>query len=338
VRDVDDGLAERGPDAEELFLHDRPGLRVERRQRLVHQEDFRIVGEGARDPHTLFHAAGELMRIMAGESGEPDHREHLPRARLALGAADAAVLEAKGDVVADGAPGQERVLLEHHRRQRASRDDRPGCGPRRRSGGATRPARAGAWICRCRSADDAEKLAGVSLERDPVERQDRAPVALEGHADLVHEDLGRRCRHRSVGRWRGTSDGPGAGPDPSRACLLQSFDTGPADLRVLGGQYARDADRADELAVDTIGSPPSRGLAPGTRRIRRFAPPCPSASSNALVGRRKATAEYAFSRATRCCPTGAVHPVHHDEITARVENGDADVPLVLVRLGLGAGP
>src|SRR5262249_8039609 len=151
-------------------------------------EDFRIVGEGARDPHTLFHAARELMWIMGGESREPNHGEHLSRARLALGAADTAVLEAKGDVVADGAPGQERVLLEHHRRQRRTGTigldadltgalaEQPGHHAQERGlAAAARP-------------DDAEELAGVSLERDPVECQDRASVALEAQADLVHEN------------------------------------------------------------------------------------------------------------------------------------------------------
>src|SRR5262249_17858099 len=53
--------------------------------------------------------------------------------------------------------------------------------------------------------------------------------------------------------------GRGREPDPSRGRLLQSFDTGPTGLRVLGGQRARDAHRADQLAVDDDGQPALEG-------------------------------------------------------------------------------
>jgi cytochrome P450 len=54
-----------------------------------------------------------------------------------------------------------------------------------------------------------------------------------------------------------------------------------------------------------IGMPPSIGLAPVRRRRRRLAPPWATASSNALVGRRNATADQALSRATSMLPSGA---------------------------------
>src|SRR4029453_18507321 len=107
--------------------------------------------------------------IMAGESGGTDHREHLPCARLALGAADTAVLGAKGDVVADGAPGQERVLLEYHRRQRGAGMiglDPDLAGALTKQPGQHAQQRGLAAAAR---PDDAEKFAGVSLERDQGE-------------------------------------------------------------------------------------------------------------------------------------------------------------------------
>ena len=76
VGDVDHRLAEGGPDAQQFLLHDRPGLRVEGGQRLVHEEHLGIVGQRAGDPHPLLHAARELVRIVPGEPGESDERQH----------------------------------------------------------------------------------------------------------------------------------------------------------------------------------------------------------------------------------------------------------------------
>jgi hypothetical protein len=195
VGDVDDGLAERGPDPEQLLLHDRPRLRVERRQRLVHQKHLGVGRERAGDPYALLHPAGELVRVVLREPGEPDHRQHLPRARLALGAGHAAVLETERDVVAHGAPGQQGVLLEHHRGQRRSRplglDAHLASGRVDEAGQDAQQRR----LAAAAGPDDAEELTDLSLQRDPVERDHRAPAALESHADFVHDDFGRASRH-----------------------------------------------------------------------------------------------------------------------------------------------
>ena len=71
-------------------------LRVDRRERLVHQQDRRLVGERARDRDALLHAAGELPRVVVDEPRQPDRLERLldePRAlapwRASCGAAGA---------------------------------------------------------------------------------------------------------------------------------------------------------------------------------------------------------------------------------------------------------
>ena len=43
--DEENGLAPARPDARQLRLHDLAGLRIERRERLVHQEHLRVDGE-----------------------------------------------------------------------------------------------------------------------------------------------------------------------------------------------------------------------------------------------------------------------------------------------------
>ena len=97
----------------QLGLHDLAGLRVERGERLVHQQDFRIDGERAGEIDALAHAAGELARVIVLEAFEPDELEQLHGA-LAVGSADRA-----GDFAADDgvgehrAPRQQAVVLEH---------------------------------------------------------------------------------------------------------------------------------------------------------------------------------------------------------------------------------
>ena len=59
-------------DALELGLQIRPGERVERAERLVHQQHRGLVREHAGDRDALLHAAGELAGVLVGEAGEAD--------------------------------------------------------------------------------------------------------------------------------------------------------------------------------------------------------------------------------------------------------------------------
>ena len=63
VRHEEDGEPVRLPDPGEQLLHEQPGLRVERPERLVHQQDPRPVAERPGDGHALLHAARQLVRI-----------------------------------------------------------------------------------------------------------------------------------------------------------------------------------------------------------------------------------------------------------------------------------
>ena len=71
------GLALVGPlhELQQLLLQDLAGLRVERGERLVHQQDRRVHGERAHQADALLHAAGELVGIVLLEAGEPDQIE-----------------------------------------------------------------------------------------------------------------------------------------------------------------------------------------------------------------------------------------------------------------------
>ena len=80
VGDEDDGLAGRLLDARELVLQGVAGDRVERGERLVHQQEVGVGGERAGDPDALLLAAGQLVRVFAA-IGLGVEAEQLPAAR-----------------------------------------------------------------------------------------------------------------------------------------------------------------------------------------------------------------------------------------------------------------
>ena len=81
VGDEQHGLSGFRPDLQQLLLHRFAGLRVERCERLVHQQDLRVHDQRAREIDALLHAAGELVGIMVLEAGEADHVDEMRRAR-----------------------------------------------------------------------------------------------------------------------------------------------------------------------------------------------------------------------------------------------------------------
>src|SRR5260221_683198 len=60
------------PDLAQLVLHDTPCLRVQRAERLVHQQHLRPVGERTGDLDPLLHAAPQLARILVLLAAQAD--------------------------------------------------------------------------------------------------------------------------------------------------------------------------------------------------------------------------------------------------------------------------
>src|ERR1041384_5117146 len=114
VRDKDNGVFRFGPDLQQLLLELLARLRVNRAERLVHEQDVGLLRQRARDADALLHTAGDLVRIIFLEAVEADELEVLARDRLALLARDALDLEAEFDVGEHRAPGKEAELLENH--------------------------------------------------------------------------------------------------------------------------------------------------------------------------------------------------------------------------------
>ena len=99
VGDQQRGLAGALERLRQLALQHHAGLRVDRRERLVEQQHGRIDRERARQRHALPHAAGELVRVVAGEFRELEVLQERLRAPPALVGGDALDLDAEHHVL-----------------------------------------------------------------------------------------------------------------------------------------------------------------------------------------------------------------------------------------------
>ena len=178
VGDEDHGRAALVPDAHQLVLQGGARERVQRAERLVHQQHLRVHGQAARHRHALAHAAGQLARALARGRrqvderhellGEPPPRRHGPgrgsprrrrgprcRTRSSTAAASTA-----------GRPRRARA------RARGPPDRRGRWLP---ASGASRPAieRHQRGLARARVADDGDELAFLHGEIDAAEHVGR---------------------------------------------------------------------------------------------------------------------------------------------------------------------
>ena len=105
------------PDPLELVVEDVAGHGVERAERLVHQQDVGVLGEGPGQGHALTHATRQLVRPLVGEAAEVHELEQLRApAPAARPWARRASLQRERHVLAGGEPREQRRLLEHQRR------------------------------------------------------------------------------------------------------------------------------------------------------------------------------------------------------------------------------
>ena len=195
--DEHDGLAPLEPDALQLDVHGLAGQRVERAERLVHQEERGIVDERAHERDALLHAARQLPRVAVLEALETDEVQELEARAAASARARAAARR----------PAGARC------RARCATGTAPATGTRRRCRGAGRRS-----ACReQRIAVGGRQQAGEDLE------EGRFPAA--GRADDRHELAVARRRNRCPeappeGRCRPRSASTDAGPQWRRRSAL----------------------------------------------------------------------------------------------------------------------
>src|SRR5260221_1695808 len=251
-----DAVGDRGDDAEIMGDEDhrhaiggfelgeeREDLRldgdVERRRRLVGEQQLGAAGEGHGDHHALPHAAGELMRVV-GEAlprrGDLDLIEQLERGGIGLAAAHVAmIVQRLGDLEADGEHRVERGhrLLEDHRDAVAAdlahlllvepdeiapgEADMPGGDPPARRRHQPHDGEGGDALAAAGFADDRQRLVALHGEADVAHRRvPEAAGAKRRHEILDGEDRGEDrgfCWHlysppRSLGSMASRSPSP----------------------------------------------------------------------------------------------------------------------------------
>ena len=65
------------PESQHFILHPHAGEGVERAERFVEQEDFRMIDQRPRQGDALGHAAGEMVRVGVGKPFEADEAHEL---------------------------------------------------------------------------------------------------------------------------------------------------------------------------------------------------------------------------------------------------------------------
>ena len=111
---IDHSGADRGLEALDLLLHLLAKILVERSERLVHQEQDRVVNGSAGQCDALLLAARQLLRTAISEAGKPHDLQHARHLCRDLCCRKAAHLERKGDVLGHRHVRKEGVVLEHH--------------------------------------------------------------------------------------------------------------------------------------------------------------------------------------------------------------------------------
>ena len=114
VGDQHHGLVQLRLEPEELILQGGPDNRVDGAERLVHQQHRRVGGQRPGHPHPLLLAAGQLVRVAAGQVlVQADQRHQLPGPGPGLALAPADQQRHRADVVLDGPVREQPRLLDH---------------------------------------------------------------------------------------------------------------------------------------------------------------------------------------------------------------------------------
>src|SRR6266542_1281071 len=183
-------------EAADLEAHLEAQLRVEVAERLVHEDEWRLGDDRARERDALLLPAGELRGIAPAHAAQLDELKGARDAAVHVGTRHAAHLEAERNVARDAEVRKERVVLEHHAKaaplRRHSRDvasvelDRSLVGLEQ-PGDAVERGR----LAASRGAEEADELASGHLEIEPVDRR-RVRERLRQVADTEALEL-RGC-------------------------------------------------------------------------------------------------------------------------------------------------
>jgi len=133
MRHIDRAHRTIGEQADKILHQQFAGLRIQRRQRLVQQQDRGPHRQRAGNANTLAHAAGQLFWIGAAEIRQRCAAQGVIDNSAALADGKAGMQQREFDVLLDREPGQQRKILKHEgqrietaRRRRAAQFRGPG--------------------------------------------------------------------------------------------------------------------------------------------------------------------------------------------------------------------
>src|SRR3954453_15825905 len=125
MRDEQHCLAITLPDIQQIVLQPRSRVSIERAERLVPQQNLRMVSQRSSQRYALLHAAGQLLGIEVLIALEPDHFDQGPALCLRLGGAHALLARAVHHIAQHGLPRKQREFLEYRTAIRPWSRDRP---------------------------------------------------------------------------------------------------------------------------------------------------------------------------------------------------------------------
>src|SRR5207244_1444891 len=179
----------------QLELQNLARLRVDGRERLVHQQHFWLDRESTREAGSLLHAAGELVRVRLLESVEADELDELRNLFVDLALRRAREPQAVRDVLVHRLPREQPELLEDDRhsdgRLRHTRAVQPHIARRR----LDEPVDAAQQrrLATAARPDDRHAFAAADLEVHILEDPETPEVLGQGlDLDPARAGLGRR--------------------------------------------------------------------------------------------------------------------------------------------------
>ena len=112
MRDHQDGLIAVAVNAQKFLIESLACERVEGAERLVHQQQVRLLQQGAREGNALGHAAGELRRVGVGERFQPHQRKGRVGPLAVVRIERLLEFEGQQDIFQGCAPGHQIGILE----------------------------------------------------------------------------------------------------------------------------------------------------------------------------------------------------------------------------------
>ncbi len=194
VRDENHRLLAPLPQAQQHRVHVDLGVRVERAERLVHEQDPRLDDERAHQRNALAHATRKCGRIGILEALEAGLRDAIRHAACAFLALDAGKIEPVADVVGHRTPREQGIALEDVADPRGGLAGRNGLAVDRDRASRRLKQRCNhvehRALARSRRAEQGKKLTLAHIERDVGHGLDIAAFEAKALAEPAYLDAG----------------------------------------------------------------------------------------------------------------------------------------------------